>query len=356
MRDESKPLFDAVIIDLEMPGFSGDRLGDAMRLDTRLASTPIVLLTPLNQTGLPRIRESAWFVGRVTKPVKQGELGACLASALGYRPFTGSPPGSSPSVTAPVSDKKRHKLLVVEDNTVNQEVIMGMLEHLGYRADVVSDAPSALRLVAQTAYALVLTDCQLPEMDGYELSRLIREGAAVNPQVPIIAVTAHSLAGDREKCLAAGMDDYLSKPIRPDALSALLTQWIEGAPPAKATVQAAPSNACAFDKEDFIERLMGNESLARRVAGTFINSMPEQLAALASAIQSFDAPATRLAAHSIKGAAANVGGTAVRELAAKLEKMGEAGEMESAAAVLPQLDATFQSLKPVMQRFCDGEG
>jgi PAS domain S-box-containing protein len=355
MKDETKSLFDAVIIDLEMPDFRGDRLGDIMRLDARLESTPIVLLTPLKQTGLPRIRESAWFVGRVTKPVKQGELGASLASALGYRPFTGAP-ASTLSVAAPQKDRTQHRLLVVEDNIVNQEVIMGMLEHLGYRADVVSDAPSALRLVGETAYALVLTDCQLPEMDGYELSRLIRRGAALNPQVPIIAVTAHSLAGDREKCLAAGMDDYLSKPIRPEALDALLTQWIEGTTKTTVSLPPEPALDCNFDKEDFVERLMGNEKLARRVAATFITSMPQQLTALATAIKSFDGPATRLAAHSIKGAAANVGGSAIRELAAKLEKMGESGEMESAAEVLPALDASFQALRPVIQRFCDDQG
>jgi signal transduction histidine kinase/DNA-binding response OmpR family regulator len=356
MKDETKSLFDAVVIDLEMPGFGGDRLGDAMRLDARLASTPIVLLTPLNQAGLPRIRESGWFVGRVSKPVKQGELGACLASALGYRPFTGAPAGVSPVLVA-ARDRTQHRILVVEDNLVNQEVIMGMLEHLGYRADILSDGPSALRALGQTSYALLMTDCQMPEMDGYELSRRIRDRSSkvLNRQIPIIAVTAHSLAGDREKCLAAGMDDYLSKPIRPEALEALLTQWIEGASPPAVAVKPEPSKVCDFDEEDFVERLMGNEAMARRVAGTFINTMPEQLAALANAIRSFDAPAARLAAHSIKGAAANVGGTAIRDLAAKLEKLGESGELESAAEFLPELDATFQSLKPVMQRFCDGK-
>ncbi len=356
--EPSDSAFDAAIID-------ADALSD---VDVDFPGMPFVLLTPLNQPDPPKARESSWFVGRVTKPVKRGELGLCLAAAVGYCPVTRLEIGSASGMNTR-KDRARYRLLVVEDNPVNQEVIHGMLEHLGYKADIVADGCNALAALSQTSYALMLTDCQMPEMDGYELSRRVRKGAGLNPRLPIIAVTAHSLSGDREKCLAAGMDDYLSKPIRPDALEAILSRWLEsvsavagtpdfhkellGTPPA-APVSTLENN-CQFDEGDLIERLMGNEDLARRVAATFINTMPEQLAALAVAIRSFDAPATRLAAHSLKGAAGNVGGVAVRDLASKLEKLGESGELESAAGFLPELDATFQNLKPVMQRFIDRE-
>jgi CheY-like chemotaxis protein len=118
---------------------------------------------------------------------------------------------------------------VVEDNVVNQQVAAGLLRLLGYRADIAPDGPTALRALSSNAYTLVLSDISLPEMDGYTLAHLIRDPASkvLNPQIPIVALTAHSLSGDRERCLAAGMDDYISKPLRPAILQEVLTRWTE---------------------------------------------------------------------------------------------------------------------------------
>ena len=369
LKDTTRGSFDALIIDFDLgsaePGADGAHLAALIRREPNLARTPIVLLTPLNHIRASYEWEHEAFVGRVTKPVKQGELGACLASALGFRPIAGGPDANSVSCADdPGGKKARYRVLVVEDNRVNQEVALGMIEHLGYSADVVSDGTDALRALRENQYALVLTDCQLPEMDGYELSRLIREPSTgvLNPEIPIIAVTAFSLSGDREKCLAAGMDDYLSKPLRPELLDEILTRWTGDAktsePPAK-PVQRDPEplaeqpSGGQFDSEDLVERLMGNYDLARRVTREFIDSIPAQLAALATALDNSDARATAFAAHSIKGAAANAGGVAVRELAARMETLGASGDLTSASEVLPQLAARFQSVKPEMERFCE---
>jgi len=154
-----------------------------------------------------------------------GETG--LESELGKGSnfwFTAVLPPQPGALTAP-----QRKLLVVEDNPVNQEVAIGLLDQLGYSADVVGDAPSAIRALSQTDYSLVLTDCGLPEIDGYELSRMIRDPSTgiVNHGIPIIAVTANALAGDREKCLAAGMDDYISKPLRASLLGEIVARWLD---------------------------------------------------------------------------------------------------------------------------------
>jgi CheY-like chemotaxis protein len=254
----------------------------------------------------------------------------------------------------------------VEDNAVNREVAMGMLENLGYRADVVPDGASALRALRETAYSLVLTDCQLPEMDGYELSRLIRNPSTnvLNPSIPIIAVTAHSLSGDREECRAAGMDDYLTKPLLPEQLDQAVTRWIgcEGsaAPdvnplPAQPGLEESESQS-QFDEAGLIDRLMGNAALAKRVATEFVNGMPQQLAALADAIGASNAEAIMFAAHSIKGSAANVGSVAICESASRLEKFGKSGSLVAAGRVLPELIENFESLKPVIERFCERAG
>jgi signal transduction histidine kinase/CheY-like chemotaxis protein len=379
LADQTGRPFDALIVDIdagsfETQGHDTRRLVEAIRRDTRLAGTPVVLLTPLNFKRFPIESVPGGSTGWVTKPVKQGELGACLASALGLHPIMGVPARTAEHPTADqLRTRAQCRLLVVEDNLVNQEVVIGLLEHLGYRADIAGDGHTALRALRERDYTLVLSDCQLPEMDGYELSRRIRDPATkvLNPQIPIIAVTAYALSHDRDKCLAAGMDDYLSKPVRAELLEEVLTRWTGCAPVSGPVADAVrtdppqadrpgevspapeprPDNDKQFDEDDLVERLMGNRDLARRVAGAFIDSMPEQLAALANAIDRSDAREVAAVAHSIKGAAANVGGVAVRDLASRLEKLGASGVLASASEVMPELAVTFQSLKPAIERF-----
>ena len=368
MNDRTRATFDAVIIDVGLGDVKGIQVGGeylaaVIRRDGKLANTPIVLLAPINNSVVPHEWESHGFVRRVSKPVKQGELGACLALALNILPAPGAAAVTSqPSTSSPIEKKSQYPILVVEDNQVNQQVMAGMLGILGYTAHIVADGRSALQALRASAYALVLTDCQMPEMDGYELTRRIRDPltGVLNPQIPVIAVTAHSLSGDREQCVAAGMDDYLSKPIRPELLDKALTQWIgagrsfvEGVKPDPAeALTPDPPAEIQFDADDLIERLMGNRPLAIRIAETFVNNMPRELLALSTAIGNSDGEAIAIAAHSIKGAAANAAGTSVANLAAQLESLGRAGDIASAAEVLPGLRAEFQALKPAIERFC----
>jgi two-component system sensor histidine kinase/response regulator len=362
MKDRTRASFDAVIMDVGLGDVGGEHLAAIIRRDARHANIPIILLAPIIPTVVPSEWESYGFLRRVSKPVKQGELGACLASALHILPASAAAAAAPPATSYTGEKKSHHPILVVEDNPVNQEVIAGVLEILGYIGDIVADGRSALHALQTTAYALVLTDCQMPEMDGYELSRRIRDPltGVLNPQIPIIAVTAHSLSGDRERCVAAGMDDYLSKPLRPELLDKALTRWIGAG---RLSPEAVNSSAAElpqpispaesrFNADDLIERLMGNKALAKRVAETFVNNMPQELLALSTAIRNSDSEAIVIAAHSIKGAAANAAGTAVSDLAAKLESLGRVGDIASAAEVLPELDAEFQSLKPAIERFC----
>jgi len=206
-------------------------------------------------------------------------------------------------------------------------------------------------------YDLVLMDCQLPGMDGYEATRLIRQPTTPvrNHDIAIIAMTAHSMAGDRENCLAAGMNDYVSKPVQPVVLEQAMERWTGGdtgdalVPPPE-LLPPAPEFA-RFDREELVERLMGDEDRARRVIGRFLEDIPKQLAALAEAISQTDPQAARLHAHAIKGAAANVGGGGIREVAWKLEQLGGEGDLAAAAVVLPELEASFERARPSMEQF-----
>ncbi len=355
--------FDAVIADLGVPGGGAERLAARMREHPNLAGIPILLLTPLSQTAGMDHWRALGFADRVTKPVKQGELGSSLAAILGFglepaRPDNQKVQDQSSRPNPPAG----LRLLLVEDNLTNQEVALGMLENLGYQADVAGDGRSALRALAQTDYHLVLMDCQLPDLDGYEASRLIRQPATDvrNHDVPIIAMTAHAMAGDREKCLAAGMNDYLAKPIDPRALEQAITRWIavsasQTSRSSGVSAAPAPSPPAEFEPEDLLERLSGNEPLARRVIARFLVDMDEQLAVLTRAIEDADSKTAHLAAHSIKGAAANAAGPRVYEAARKLEQLGRDADWAGATAVLPELAACVQSVRPIMERFCRTE-
>jgi two-component system sensor histidine kinase/response regulator len=350
--------FDAVLVDLQMPATDGQRLATLIREDPTLSGVALVLLTPQSLAADSERWRGLGFAGHVTKPLKQGELGACLATVLGHGPV---PAGLTvePKLSKSREGRAQIRLLVVEDNQVNQEVALGILGHLGYRADVVADGCSALRALTQRDYDLVLMDCQLPEMDGYEATRRIRRGerAFRNRDIPIIATTAHAMAGDREKCLEAGMNGYISKPLRPAELEQAIHDWTDGmtagvdcAPVVQQTV-APGENAAVFDREGFVCRLMGDEKLARRIVGGFVDDMPRQLARLAQAVNQGDSHSVRLVAHSIKGAASSVGGLEMQETARRLEQIGAAGDLVAALAAVPELSAKFSALRSAMEWF-----
>ena len=238
---------------------------------------------------------------------------------------------------------------------------MGILQNLGFVADVVADGRSALRVLAEKDYDLVLMDCQMPEMDGYETTERIRQPDTLvrNRHIPVIATTAHAMAGDREKCIAAGMNGYVSKPLRSDALEQAIEEWTCGVAPSRPDpppVSPDPSTpsvaALVFDQQDFVERMMGNENLAQKIIRGFVKDMPRQIALLAEALQHLDGNALRLAAHSIKGAAGNVGAVQMQQIAWMLEQTGMAGDFTAAAAALPELSLSFELTKPIMETFC----
>jgi two-component system sensor histidine kinase/response regulator len=258
--------------------------------------------------------------------------------------------------------KVRHgvRLLVVEDDATNQEVAIRILEHLGYESvEVVGDGYQALETLARKDFDLVLMDCHLPYMDGYETSRQIRkpDTAVRNHDIPIIACTAAAMDADRRKCFAAGMNGYVPKPLRFDALERAIEEWTVGVrtavgPPDAAPLAAAGANTAAFDPKEFDGFVMGNEDLARRIIRTFVNDMPRQLSRLAQAVSDSDAPQVRLTAHSIAGAAASVSGREMREASWKLEQQARDGNLTAATAAVLELSASFERARPMMESFC----
>jgi CheY-like chemotaxis protein/HPt (histidine-containing phosphotransfer) domain-containing protein len=225
--------------------------------------------------------------------------------------------------------------------------------------DLAVDGASAIDALREQDYDLVLLDCQLPGMDGFQVARLIRQSEAPvrNHAVPIVAMTAYALDGDRQKCMDAGMNGYLAKPIQVTELKRAVEQWA-------ATGEPAPPNEyrsaktlppMAFDRRELVNCLMGDEDLARGIVGAFLKDIPGQIASLASALRRSDAATARRTAHSIRGAAANVGGTQLCRHARRMEELGEAGNLAALAELMPGLAEEFGAAREAMNRFCETE-
>ncbi len=240
--DSGNP-FQIAILASQMPEIDGEGLGHAIKADPALRETVLVMLTPVGRRGDARRLQEAGFAAYLVKPVRPSQLMDALATVWGARTLDmptelvtrHTLAESRAAKTPPPPETSRHiraYVLVVEDDIVNQKVAAGMLEELGCRVDVTTNGREAVERFEQLPYDLVFMDCQMPEMDGYEATIEIRRREAPTQHTPIIAMTAHNMEGDREKCLAAGMDDYASKPIRPDRLQKILERWVAHETPA----------------------------------------------------------------------------------------------------------------------------
>jgi PAS domain S-box-containing protein len=355
--------FQVAVLDMMMPGMDGATLGRAILADDTLNPIPLVMMTSLGQRGDAIRFKEIGFAAYLTKPVRQSDLYDCLVTVL-----TGEQQKQrGPLITRHSLQKTRRgnaRILLVEDNSTNQEVAKGMLHRMGWHADVAPDGKEAVRALETKDYDLVLMDVQMPVMDGYEATRRIRDpkSMALNHDVPIIATTAHAMAGDAEKCLAAGMSDYIAKPIDPKILEKRVEKWLArkrhetpAASPAESAgenntpIPAMPSAALVFNRENFLERMMGDEEFAHEVVAEFVGELPTLLSALKKHVAESDLESIWKQAHKIKGSAANVGGEALRDVALKVEQAGKTGNSAEVAHWVPELGIQAARLIDALQ-------
>ena len=366
-RDAGDP-FLAAILDMQMPDMDGTDIARAIKADETLKDTRLVLLTSLGARGDARQMEEIGFSAYLMKPARQSDLFDSLSAVLAGSQVSRA--GRHIVTRHAVREMRRGaiRILLAEDNVTNQQVALGILRKLGLRADAVADGAEAVRSLETIPYDLVLMDVQMPEMDGLEATRRIRDARSVvlHHRVPIIAMTAHAMQGDRDRCLEAGMDDYVTKPISPEALAAALDQWLPredsiptgptpaahapALPSAPAGGAAAPPKTPVFDSAGMMDRLMGDEELARIVVDGFLEDAPRLIEALRSSLAAGDAAGAIRGAHTIRGASATVGGEALRAAAWELEKAGTAGNLEAVAAGVPGLEAELGRLRDAMSR------
>jgi CheY-like chemotaxis protein/HPt (histidine-containing phosphotransfer) domain-containing protein len=368
-EDETDPFLLAVI-DMQMPDMDGETLGRIIRADTRLTATRLIMLTSLGARGDARRFAEIGFSAYLTKPVRLDELRGVLSLALAAQEATALLPRAittrhSVRETSCLFSDSRARILLVEDNATNQQVALGILKKLGIKADAVANGKEAVKAVKTIPYDLVLMDVQMPVMDGLEATRKIRRHqSALNvAPIPIIAMTAHAMQRDRERCLQAGMNDYLPKPVVPTTLIETLQQWLpqekasdDRHGTARVLINKEPNvdreETLAWDKADMVARLMDDEQLARTIAAGFLADLPQQIAALITAFSAGDGPEIKRLAHTIKGAAANVGGVTLRVAATAMEIKAAGNDLEAAQQYLPELQAAFAQLKQAMENFC----
>ena len=321
-------------------------------------------MTSLGERGDARMMEEIGIAAFLVKPVRQSDLFDSLAAVLADAAV---PRPTRPIITRHAIREMRRgalRILLAEDNVTNQQVALGILKRLGLRADAVANGAEAVRTLETVSYDLVLMDVQMPEMDGLEATRHIRDPASAvkRHDVPIIAMTAHAMQGDRERCLEAGMNDYVSKPVSPQALADALERWLprdDGAAlphPATDPREASPaaeraSQLPVFDRVGMLARLMDDEDLARVVVGGFLTDAPKQVVALRDYLAAGDGPAVHHQAHTLKGASAAVGGEALRAAAFEMEQAASAGDLAAVTVRLPDLESQLALLSDAMRGF-----
>jgi len=405
--------YDLAILDMHMPAMDGLALARTIKADPTIASVRLVMLTSVGIYGDAQEARRAGLLAYLSKPVRQAELYRCLVTVLERSEDSVSEPSPQAPALMVSSTQYAARVLVVEDNPVNQEVTRRMAERLGCRVEVASNGREALSALTQAVYDLVLMDCQMPEMDGFEATAAIRarearqegqgekragkdpgglvDASVVSPQpssarLPIIALTAHAMAGDREQCLSAGMDDYLSKPFSQEQLNAIFFRWLSprmvAAHGAAQLEQGRNGNALASVKSpaftvatnslesrtsepsvldrralDNIRLLQspGSPDVLTQIVRHYRTTAPQLLHAAREAVARQDVGALQQAAHSLKPASANLGVTTVATLSQQLESMARTKSLSDVERLVTEAEAAYDAALVALMQECNGE-
>ena len=382
---ETGDAFEIAIIDMQMPEMSGEELGRSIKQDPDLADTILIMVSSMGARGDVARLKKIGFAAYLTKPIKQSQLYDCLATTAKIWKEKKQPQDAAIVTRHSLADNKKQgiRILLAEDDATNQKVALHILKKFGYRADAAGNGQEVLQALEKIPYDIVLMDIQMPVMDGYTATRRIRElelkAQQVKPnnndsggisdseiqlsarsgRIPIIAMTAHAMKGDREKCIAAGMDDYTPKPINPEELLEKIEKWtpVEQDVPIQKTkvekVRLQPETSEETQPLDFekaLERAMGDKDFLKMLLGGFVRELPDQIESLKVAVAGTDTAALTEQAHKLKGAAANLSAYGVSSAAKSLEEIGRSQNMDEADQILEMLLNESKRLTEYIER------
>jgi signal transduction histidine kinase/DNA-binding response OmpR family regulator/sensor domain CHASE-containing protein len=331
--------FPLILLDAHMPGMDGFALAARIQQSPQLAPEAILMLSSTDLVGNVSHCRDLGIAVYLTKPISQSELWDAIMTALHTPPCQPWPPVVTTPPPPPI-DQPCLRILLAEDNTVNQTLAIRMLEKQGHTVTTVSDGQAALDALANHTFDLVLMDVQMPVVDGLAATAMIRQRESqTGGHLPIIAMTAHAMKGDAERCLTAGMDGYLSKPIKADELYGIIQ---------KALHHEVVPDSCPAEPPVDIATLMtivgGEKELMRDLGRIFRQDYPKQIEALREAIRQWDKRRIEHIAHSLRGALATIGATTARSLAYELESMGQTSQLERVQSVFHKLEAELGRL------------
>jgi len=324
-----------------MPEMDGFEVAEQIQQAPELAGTAVMMLSSADSQGDAKRCRTLGIAAYLRKPVKASELFDSILAVLGVAPMARAEP-SAPVPADLTKPSRLLRVLLAEDNPVNQRLAVTLLEERGHTIVVASDGREALNILDRQSFDLILMDVQMPRMDGFQTTAAIRAAEdGSGRRIPIFALTAHAMKGDQERCLAAGMDGYIPKPIRAEQFLAVVEgrNFAADRPELEGAREARPGVAAdVFDLQEALARTRGKRALLRKMADLFLADCPGLLTQIRTALAADDQPTLERAAHRIKGAAANLSAQRVARVGGRLEEIARLGHLAEAGATCAELE------------------
>ncbi len=343
--------FKIAFIDILMPGMDGEALATEISKDPALMDTKLVMMSSAGTEAEKKMMKKGLFIASVPKPVRKSLLLDCIANITGETAFISEAVPVLKMI--PPGKHLGRKVLLAEDNEINQKVACAILAKMGIVPDITPNGLAAVQKLEKEKYDLVLMDIQMPVMDGLAATRIIRDvnSKVLDHKVRIIAMTAHALKGDREKCIEVGMDDYVSKPVKPEDLANAINRQLKcdatnlsGQNSMKMEVKK-DMNKEIFDLEALMERVFGDKELLNELIGIYIKDTPGYIGSLHQALAKKDLPEMQRLAHTLKGSSGNLGAVRMQKIALEIEKACKEGDASRASILIGTVDSEFETLK-----------
>jgi len=352
------------MIDQKLPGMGSLMLAKMIRSIPKYNDIHLAIMAPLSERIDEISIEEHGFNITLPKPIIATNLLSSIKLLEKNKQYLANNPSShfmdnTPTLTSDTESLPKNlikNILLVEDSSINQEVALGILNALGFDADISNNGKEALEQLnkyPKDNYALILMDCQMPEMDGYETTENIRSGKTPNKDIPIIAMTANAIKGDKEKCLAAGMDDYISKPVDPERLQSCLSQWMPHTESTPTKEEASPiqydheetiHHEEIWDEDGFMKRVMNNEKIAEKLIHLFSEDTPKTIEELERAIKEKEIEKIGRTAHKLKGSAGNLGGVQLASIFQKIEAASNENKIEDSEELWQYVTPAYNTL------------
>ncbi len=358
--------YDVAILDLVNSEMDGFEIARRIKSDNSFGDVRLIIMSSFGQRGHGRTAREIGIAGYLIKPVKQAELFDCITSVMGEKNTFAQAGGSAPLVTRhtleELCDNRPTRILVAEDNPVNQTLAILQLERLGYRADVVANGRLAVQVLKRGNYSLILMDCQMPEMDGYAAAAEIRRSERDGQHIPVIAVTANAMQGIREKCLASGMDDYLAKPFKQHELDKIIKRWVKHdtivaedfarvvMTQEKGLISRSSNDAAKTElfqtvqaRLNELEAEIGTEEV-RMIVGLFRQDSAVRFEHLQKAIAEENVSQVEFESHCLKGGCGNIGAASLAELCARIESEAKSGRLSKSSDLIKKITLFYRHL------------